>query len=111
MRRTGSRDRAKPLSNSQAIAVLKRANLAVLRGDGALGNAVETVSDPLASSELGDVRRAAEIIPERALRGKRLRPGEHVEGFLYYPAADYDRARIIMIDSATGETEGFLVEF
>lgn len=111
LRRAGSRDRAKPLSNSQAVALLKKANLAALGTAGAQPTDATGLGDPLAPSELGDVRRAAEIIPARALRGKRLRPGDRVEGFLYYDAADYDRARIVMIDSATGETEGFLVEF
>jgi len=111
LRRAGSRDKAKPLSNSQAVAILKKANLAALGGSGAQLTDATGPGDPLSPSQLGDVRRAAEIIPERALRGKRLVPGDRVEGFLYYEAAEYDRARIIMIDSATGETEGFLVEF
>ncbi len=111
LRRTGSRDRAKPLSVSQTIDLLKEANLAVLAGAGAQPSAAVGPGDPLAPSDLGDVARAAEIIPARSLRGKRLAPGDRAEGFLYYPTADYDRARIVMIDSATGETEGFLVEF
>ena len=111
LRRAGSRDKAKPLSSSQAVAILKKANLVALGGSGAQLTDATGPGDPLSPSDLGDVRRAAEIIPERALRGKRLVPGDRAEGFLYYEAAEYDRARIIMIDSATGETEGFLVEF
>jgi hypothetical protein len=54
---------------------------------------------------------ASRIIRQRLLRGGLLRPGARFNGFLYYPVADYDRARIIMIDVATGETEGFIVDF
>jgi hypothetical protein len=111
LRRAGSRDRAKPLSGAQAVSILKQANLAALGASGAQPTAARGPGDPLAPSELGDVRRAAEVIPQRALRGGLLRPGDRIEGFLYYRAAEYDRARILMIDSATGETEGFLVEF
>lgn len=111
LRVAGSRERAKPLSNGQALELLKKANLAALSSAGAQPTDATGPGDPLAPSDLGDVRRAAEIIPARGLRGKQMRPGDRVEGFLYYPAADYDRARIVMIDSATGETEGFLVEF
>lgn len=111
LRRTASRDRAKPLSSSETVSMLKQANLAALGSSGAQPTTGTGPGDPLAPSELGDVRRAAEVIPQRALHGGVLRPGDRIEGFLYYPAADYDRARILMIDSATGETEGFLVEF
>jgi hypothetical protein len=34
-----------------------------------------------------------------------------VTGYLYFPDGDYDRARVTMTDAATGETEGFVVEF
>jgi hypothetical protein len=111
LRRAGSRDRAKPLTSAQAVAILKDANRKVLGATGAQPSSATGPADALAPSELGDVRRAAEIMPSRAVRAKRLGPGESVEGFLYFPSADYDRARILMIDSATGETEGFLVEF
>ncbi len=111
LRRTGSRDRAKALSSDRAIAILKDANLAALGLKGAQASDATGPGDALAPSELGDVGRAVKVIPSRAVRAKRLGPGETVEGFLYFPLAQYDRARILMIDSATGETEGFLVEF
>jgi hypothetical protein len=34
-----------------------------------------------------------------------------VTGYLYYPVADYDRAKIQMMDVAAEELESFLVEF
>jgi hypothetical protein len=111
LRLAGSRDRAHPLTVSQAIARLEAANRRALGATGAQPSSATGPADPLAPSDLGDVRRAAAIIPERRLRAARLRPGDSVDGYLYFEAADYDRARVLMIDAATGETEGFLVEF
>jgi hypothetical protein len=34
-----------------------------------------------------------------------------VSGYVYYPVADYERARIEMTDVAAGEPESFLVDF
>jgi hypothetical protein len=111
LRKAGSRDRAKGLTVSEAVALLERKNRQVL-GHGEAQETGETgPADPRAPSSLGDVRAAADIIGDRALRGSRLAPGAESSGFLYFPAANYDRARITMIDAATGETEGFLVEF
>jgi hypothetical protein len=111
LRKAGSRDRAKGLTASQAISLLESKNREVL-GQGQAQDTGDTgPADPRAPSSLGDVRAAADIMSDRALRGSRLAPGAESSGFIYFPAANYDRARITMIDAATGETEGFLVEF
>lgn len=117
LRRRGSRRRTNPLSTATAVDLLLEKNRQVLTaaalaaaGEGAQPSEVE-LPDPMAPSELGDVRMASRIIRQRLLRGGLLRPGARFNGFLYYPVADYDRARIIMIDVATGETEGFIVDF
>lgn len=111
LRKAGSRDRAKPLSASQALERLKAANLDALNKSGAQASSGTGPGDPLAPSSLGDVGRAGSIMRDRRLRPARLRAGDVVEGFLFFEEAPYDRARVLMIDSATGETEGFLVEF
>lgn len=111
LRRAGSRERARALPIADAVARLEAANLRALGISGAQPSSATGPADPLAPSELGDVRRASAIINERRLRAARLRPGDRVEGFLYFESGDYDRARVLMIDAATGETEGFLVEF
>jgi hypothetical protein len=111
LRQSGSRRRAYPLAPDEAVALLHDANRrTIAQGNAQLDGDVGPVS-PTASSDLGDVRAASRIIPERMLRSVRLAPGRSTSGFLYYPAASYDRARITMIDVATGETEGFIVEF
>jgi hypothetical protein len=48
---------------------------------------------------------------ERALKGRTLKPGDSAEGFVYFPAGSYARGRATLLDAATGESEGFLVEF
>ncbi len=40
-----------------------------------------------------------------------LDPGATIEGYLYFPAAAYRRATVALLDQATGEVEGFSVEF
>ena len=96
---------------------LREANLAVLaeaarREAGEAGEAVDFATlDPGAASELGDVVAAARLILANKLRGGLLGPGRRMVGYLYFEVADYDRARITMVDVATGEIEGFLIEF
>jgi hypothetical protein len=113
LRRAGSRERARPLTPTQAVDRLLATNAKVLgRGGGQAGaEAGAGPVDARAASELGDVDRAADVIPERQLKAARLRPYQEVSGFLYYQVADYDRARVTMVDVATGETEGFIVDF
>lgn len=48
---------------------------------------------------------------ERSLKGRTLKPGDSAEGFVYFPVGSYARARATLVDVATGESEGFLVEF
>ena len=111
LRKAGAREGSNPMTPRAAVDLLKGKNVAVVAEGG--GQATEAVGPPDASaaSELGDVGAASRIIEERALKGARLDPGAHVSGFLYYPVDHYDRARVTMTDVATGETEGFIVEF
>ena len=94
LRRAGKRLRAYPLEMDVALSSLRKA-----------GRRAEQ-----AGESLGDVKRAAVIMERRLLHPAQLEPGQVVEGFVYYSDGDYDRARVIMADRATGETEGFLVE-
>ena len=62
-------------------------------------------------AELGDVAAAARLLREKTLVGGRIAPGAVRSGFVYFPLGAYDRARLLMIDVATGEAEGFAVDF
>ncbi len=111
LREAGSRRRAYPLSASAAVERLLAYNRGMIAAGSAQPSSEVGPVEASAPSELGDVRAASRIIRERRLRGARLRPRDRVTGFLYYQVGNYDRARITLIDSATGETEGFIVEF
>jgi hypothetical protein len=64
-----------------------------------------------ANPSLGDVNAARGLLAEKALAGGRLSPGASREGFVYFPLDDYDRARLSLVDAATGESESFVVDF
>jgi hypothetical protein len=58
---------------------------------------------------------SADVITQ-LLDGKRLiatRVGPHSEvtGYLYFPLADYVRARAVLTEEDSDEAEGFVVEF
>lgn len=97
LRKEGSRDAAQPLSARDAVDRLQ-----ARAGVGEKGGS---------EGEIGDVAAAARIIPEKEIKPARLQPGSTVAGYLYFPDGEYDRARVTMTDVATGETEGFMVEF
>lgn len=67
---------------------------------------------------LGIDEVAAHLAPEwrTAARERRLAdadvpPGATVSGYVFVPAAAYQRAKIILIEAESGEAEGFSVEF
>jgi len=64
-----------------------------------------------AEAAVGDANTARGLISQKAIGAGRLAPGTTREGFVYFPLGDYDRARLSFIDSATGETEAFVVYF
>lgn len=76
-----------------------------------LDQAYQRLSSGGDSSEIGDVVTAKRIMAEKALSGGRIAAGEVREGFVYFSLADYERARFSMTDVATGESEGFVVDF
>ena len=62
-----------------------------------------------------DLRKKLAAEPPPTLRQKMLtaadiEPGQTVTGFLLFPFDSYSRARVELIDSASGEPEGFSIE-
>jgi hypothetical protein len=64
-----------------------------------------------ANPSLGDIAAAKALLAEKAISGGRLSPGASRQGFVYFPLGDYDRARLSLVDAATGESEAFVVDF
>jgi hypothetical protein len=58
-----------------------------------------------------DVAAITETLAAKVLRYGRVAPGETMEGVLYFPAAAYRSARLRLVDTETGETEGMVVAF
>ncbi len=92
-----SREKALSLTASRAVERLRRHG--------------STGGEDASTADIGDVEAAALIISHRQIGAARLGPGERTSGYIYYPVGDYDRATVRVIDVATGETEGFLVQF
>ena len=111
LRSSTTKDKSAPLSASEAVDRLMTANRASLGAGGAQPTDAEGPIAPGAASELGDVGSAANKIRAEQLHATKIRAGQGVSGFLYYPLGKYDKARVIMTDAATGEAEGFVVEF
>jgi len=64
--------------------------------------------EPVTSLSRGQI---AVRLREKLLTADRLAPGDGAEGFLYFPAGDYKRGRVLLTEEESGEIEGFLVEF
>jgi hypothetical protein len=68
---------------------------------------------PLSNAELGKRADAAgqRAAAKHAIADAVIAPHAVLDGFLYVPASAYRRATVVLIDQATGEEEGFSVEF
>ena len=52
-----------------------------------------------------------ERLSQKLFTAHRLAPGAQAQGFLYFPAAEYTRGRVVLTEEESGETEGVVVEF
>lgn len=68
----------------------------------------ETDRSPRASLSRAEI---ADRLRAKAFAARRLAPGAHEQGFLYFPAGEYTRARVLLTDEESGEMEGVAVEF
>lgn len=55
--------------------------------------------------------QVAERLRAKLLKARTVVSRSEVVGFLYFPLADYTRARVLLTEAESGETEGFMVEF
>lgn len=88
------RERTAPLSATEAASRVSGAR----RADG----------EPITSLTADQVVRRLE---EKSVPEHELEPRSDVGGFLYFPLGDYVRARVVVTDLESGESEGFAVEF
>jgi hypothetical protein len=65
------------------------------------GDPVTTLSLEEVSKRLGNELFVANAVA----------PGERPSGYLYFPLAEYRRARVVVVEVTSGESEGFMVEF
>jgi hypothetical protein len=63
---------------------------------------------PLTNLSAGEI---ADRLHAKLLVAATVRPGGKVSGYLYFPLAEYRRARVVVVEEESGEAEGFLVEF
>jgi hypothetical protein len=87
------RSRVRPLSPEEA-------GRRVAKARGADG------SQPVLSPETIGQRLRAKL-----LTAATVGPGDKASGYLYFPLAEYHRARVLAVEKESGESEGFLVEF
>jgi hypothetical protein len=55
--------------------------------------------------------RIVERLRQNLFVARRLATGANAHGFLYFPAAEYTRGRVVLTEEESGETEGVAVEF
>lgn len=60
---------------------------------------------PLSQAAIAD-RLRLHLLP-----AEKLRPGAEVKGYVFFPTGDYTRARVVLTEEETEESEGFVVEF
>lgn len=88
------RKRERPLTPDQAAA----------RIAGARGEDGKRLTDLSAAA-------VAERLRAKLLTATGVGPGDKASGYLYFPLAEYRRARVVAVEEESGEAEGFLVEF
>lgn len=73
------------------------------------GRLVEPLRDEEIENRVGAPLQAQ--LAARRITDGDLNPGATLQGFVYFPAAAYRRATVIMLDRENDEPEGFSVEF
>jgi len=89
------RERVEPISPDAAAARVASARV------GESGAPVTTLSQQVIADRL----RA------QLLTAEEVRPGGDVKGFLFFPGGNYTRARVVLTEKESDESEGFVVEF
>lgn len=93
-------------------------DLVLIRDDGArvppmpVQAAAERVANaPVQRAAGRDLAAVAAELQGRLLTVRAVAAEQRASGYLYYPAGEYIKARVVVEETASGETEGFVVEF
>ena len=89
------RERVAPLSRDSVAARISGAT------DAATGKPLTTLSRAQIDQRL----------EQMGFTATQVGPNSEAKGYLYFPLAEYTRARVVLTDAETEETEGFVVEF
>jgi hypothetical protein len=111
LRKDGTADKTEPMTASKAVEKLKSGKVEDSAKDEEQQPPTPGTVAGAPVKGLGDVDAGSRLLAEREIKKARLEPGQSVSGYVYFPDGDYDRARVNVTDVATGETEGFVVEF
>jgi len=57
------------------------------------------------------VSQIAERLRQKLFTTRSVKPQSDSRGFLFFPLAEYKRARVVLTEQESGETEGFAIEF
>jgi hypothetical protein len=89
-----------------------RARVGAMSVEDAAARVVEA-RDPETGRPLTPLSREeiVERLRQNLFVARRLAPGSNAHGFLYFPAAEYTRGRVVLTEEESGETEGAVVEF
>lgn len=95
-------------------------DIVMVRSDGervpplALPAALERIRQapaPSADAPAPDLSTLSAQMKEKLFTAREMRSDSSAEGYLFYPAATYKRARVRVTETQSGETEGFMIEF
>ena len=100
---------------------LDTADIVVVRRDGArvpplslASAASQAAAAPAGGGSEAAAPSAAEIrerLQSHLLASRSIAPNESVQGYLYFPLAEYVKSRVTLEDTQSEESEGFVVEF
>jgi len=95
-------------------------DVVMIAGDGtrvaplALTDAAQRVAAAAAHAPHGSAPALGAVTRElesHLFTGRRVEPKQRLSGYLYYPVAPYTKGRAVLEDTASEESEGFVVEF
>jgi len=89
----------------------RRANVRLVTEEGTRAKPLTPAAAAQRAVKVGDAGEAAVLLQQKTIADGEIPPGGSLGGYLYFNAAAYRRARVVLTDVASDEPEGFSVEF